>query len=292
MVSSVPVTRPVHVAPPAATTLFHGLVDDAGLFPPEELDMAAAVARHRRDQEQGSPVLSHRFVVPAGRLPELQRLLTSSDRFAVSVITEATVASVGRVTTLVAADHRLDLASVEATLPADWWSDPAGVTDALGQLPTGTPVFVEIPVRGDIEPAFDLVQKQGWSAKIRCGGIRSELFPSTGQLAAAITACAARGLAFKATAGLHHAIRYRDPATGFTHHGFLNILLAVTRAVSGAGTELVTGALKTADPAVLDTETTTVDPATAARARELFVSYGSCSTSDPINDLTALNLLS
>ena len=166
------------------------------------------------------------------------------------------------------------------------------MTDALGQLPTGTPVFVEIPVRGDIEPTLDLLAARGWSAKIRCGGIRSELFPSTGQLAAAITACAARGIAFKATAGLHHAIRYRDPATGFTHQGFLNILLAVTRAVSGADTELVIEALETTDPAELDTETTAVDPDTAARARELFVSYGSCSTSDPINDLTALNLLS
>ena len=209
-----------------------------------------------------------------------------------SVITEATFASVGRVTALVAADDRLELAGVEATLLTDWRSDPAVVTDALRQLPTDTPVFVEIPVRGDIEPALDLLQQQGWSAKIRCGGIRSELFPSTGQLAAAITACAARGIAFKATAGLHHAIRYRDPATGFTHHGFLNILLAVTRAVSGADTELVIDALESTDPAVLDTETAAVDPATAARARELFVSYGSCSTSDPINDLTALNLLS
>jgi hypothetical protein len=287
MVSFLPVSRPAQ----AARALFSALVDDAGLFPPEELDMASAVARHRCDRSAGSPVLSHRFVVPAGRLPELQSLLTSSDRFAASVITEATFASVSRVTALVAADGRLELAGVEATLLTDWRSDPAVVTDALGQFPNETAVFVEIPVRGDIKPALDLLQKRGWSAKIRCGGIRSELFPSTGQLADAITACAARGIAFKATAGLHHAIRYRDPVTGFTHHGFLNILLAVTRAVSGADTQLVTDALETTDPAVLVTETTAVDPATAARARELFVSYGSCSTSDPINDLTALNLL-
>jgi hypothetical protein len=34
-------------------------VDDAGLFPPQELDMVAAVARDRRDRSAASPVLTH-----------------------------------------------------------------------------------------------------------------------------------------------------------------------------------------------------------------------------------------
>ena len=34
---------------------------------------------------------------------------------------------------------------------------------------------------------------------------------------------------FKCTAGLHHAVRNTDPDTGFEQHGFLNILLAVSR---------------------------------------------------------------
>ena len=46
--------------------LTSALVDDAGLFPPEELDMALAVARHRRDRAAGSPVLTHRFVCWSG----------------------------------------------------------------------------------------------------------------------------------------------------------------------------------------------------------------------------------
>lgn len=65
------------IASPAEplTALTSALVDDAGLFPPEELDMASAVARHRRDRAAGSPVLTHRFVCPVARLGELRARL-------------------------------------------------------------------------------------------------------------------------------------------------------------------------------------------------------------------------
>ena len=48
------------------TALTSALVDDAGLFPPEELDMASAIVRHRRDRAAGNPVLTHRFVCWSG----------------------------------------------------------------------------------------------------------------------------------------------------------------------------------------------------------------------------------
>jgi hypothetical protein len=50
---------------PSARILSDRIVD-AGLFPPEALDMASALARHRNDQAISNPVLSQRFVCPAG----------------------------------------------------------------------------------------------------------------------------------------------------------------------------------------------------------------------------------
>ena len=61
-----PGPRPVNLG------LLAGLVDDAGLFPPEQLPMAAALARHRADEAAGHPMLTHRFLCPASRLGELR----------------------------------------------------------------------------------------------------------------------------------------------------------------------------------------------------------------------------
>jgi len=126
---------------------------------------------------------------------------------------------------------------------------------------------------------------------VRCGGIEAELFPSVEQLADFVTAAVAAGVPFKATAGLHHAVRYRDPVTGFDHHGFLNLVVAVCRAVEGAGKEGVQAALREDDGETLAAAARTVPEATAARARSLFVGYGSCSTADPVTDLAGLGLI-
>src|SRR5580765_5189246 len=64
---------------------------------------------------------------------------------------------------------------------------------------------------------LDEVAARGVRAKIRCGG---ERVPPVEEVAAFVRGCRERGLVFKATAGLHHAIR------GDHGHGFLNLLAA------------------------------------------------------------------
>ena len=91
--------------------------------------------------------------------------------------------------------------------------------------------------------------------------------------------------------GLHHALRYRDPATGFDHHGFLNLLLATSRAVDGADEAEVQTALLIADGPRLAAEVHAVSEETEESTRAYFRAYGSCSTSEPIEDLAALGLL-
>ena len=69
--------------------------------------------------------------------------------------------------------------------------------------------------------------------KFRTGGIEADLFPSVPTVAAWIDAALDRETPFKCTAGLHDAVRHRDPATGFDHHGFLNVLAATRTALDG-----------------------------------------------------------
>jgi hypothetical protein len=149
-------------------------------------------------------------------------------------------------------------------------------------------LFVELPREPGWEQALDVLAAAGRGAKLRTGGRRAELFPSTAEVARFIEACMARSVPFKCTAGLHQAVRHVDPATGFPHHGYLNIVVATCRAVTDGDVE---GALVEEDGIRLAAEARAVDDDTAHAARRLFASYGSCSIDEPVADLAALGLL-
>ncbi len=92
----------------------------------------------------------------------------------------------------------------------------------------GARVFLEVWPGDDAK--LDAVAERGAGAKVRCGGPSPDMFPSPVELAHFICGCRDRGLAFKATAGLHHPIR-----DGIAH-GFLNLLgAAVLAHAEGAG---------------------------------------------------------
>lgn len=67
--------------------------------------------------------------------------------------------------------------------------------------------------------------------------------------------------------------------------------LATCAAVDGADTDAVAEVLRVDDGSALAERARAVAPRTAARARSLLRAYGSCSTSEPVEDLTALGLL-
>ena len=273
--------------------LLAGLVDDAGLFPPAQLPMADALARHRADEAAAHPMLSHRFLCPASRLAELRAALVAGARLRVGVILDAGLESLPGALGEVAAEARLALEMVEVPAPR-----PADVADALEALEAvDAAAFVEGP------------RDPGWvkavaarhppesggrlrGAKVRCGGARAELFPSPEELAVFICVCFEHGVPFKATAGLHGAVRHRDETTGFVHHGFLNLVLAAGRAASGAGVDDVAAVLRSTDAPALAAEARAVSGPRISAARLLFRAYGSCSTSEPREEAAALGLSS
>ena len=98
-------------------------------------------------------------------------------------------------------------------------------------------------------------------------------------------------LAFKCTAGVHHAVRHRAADTGFEHHGFLNVLLAVAAALDDASPEQVAAELADRDAARVVAKISNLDVETISAVRSLFTSFGTCSTDEPINDLVTLGLV-
>jgi hypothetical protein len=174
---------------------------------------------------------------------------------------------------------------------------PRGAAQAIGCTPAGVRLHVELPrspgwtelARSEsLGRALDVLATAGQGAKLRTGGLRADLFPTDDEVAAFIVACVERSVPFKCTAGLHQAVRHTDPVSGFEHHGFLNLVVATARAVSGAA---VQEALAEARPEALAIEAAAIGPATAKAARAAFASYGSCSIDEPLTDLRRLGLL-
>jgi hypothetical protein len=168
-------------------------------------------------------------------------------------------------------------------------ADPAAVgqvAEARDRLGLDVPVYVELPRGGEPRASYDALAAQGLRLKLRTGGTTADAFPDEVELATAIVTAVRTGVPFKCTAGLHNAVRHRDPETGFEHHGFLNVLAATADAQAGAGVDVVAARLGERDGAALAAVATNGhDP------RAAFLSYGSCSVTEPADDLHELGVL-
>ncbi len=128
-------------------------------------------------------------------------------------------------------------------------------------------------------------------AKYRTGGTTADDFPAEEQVAVVIRAAVATGAPLKFTAGLHAAVRFTDAPTGFEHHGFLNLMLAVAAASRGAGDAVLIAALAERDAAKVADQVSAWSADQERTVRETFVSFGCCGVKDPVGDLVKLGLL-
>lgn len=132
------------------------------------------------------------------------------------------------------------------------------------------------------------VAEHGCWPKLRSGGQTVESFPSVDVVAEFLSVACTLDVPFKATSGMPTAVRCTDPETGFPHHGFLNLLVATGRSLSGQD---VREALASTDGQALAEEAAALSDDAAKAVRSVFASYGSCFPADPISDLTELGLL-
>lgn len=271
--------------------LFRGLYDDAAIFPPGNLPLADAVPAHRAWLRSPHAATVGVFVCSAGRLDELVAL--GAD-FPVSVTVPPPVvegAGSGRHETpsrdplpAVLARDDLEIASVEVPLAAVDW-------DLLADAVRRTQAFVEVRL-ADLTPALAArLAAAGMRLKVRTGGADASMFPPPEALAAGIVTAVSADLPFKLTAGLHNALRHRDPDTGFEHHGFGNVLAATAAAQAGADVPQVAAVLDTTDPDAVVRALRGLSEQELAAVRRQFVSFGTCSIQEPLDDLAALGLL-
>jgi hypothetical protein len=241
----------------ARRALLARLIDHAPTFPPAALAPAEAIREDERAEASSHAFALARLVWPASKLGELP----ASSR-ALSVVLDGELPE-SREVEAVEVRYGDGLAGLEGVAPE---------------------VYVELRVDDALEARLDELAGRGLRAKIRCGGGSA---PHDDELARFVRACRERGLVFKATAGLHRAVRSNGD------HGFLNLLAAATF----AGDE--DAALAEVDPEAfsLDSGSFSWRDRTASAVelermrRDLLHSIGSCSFFEPIEELGALGVL-
>ncbi|HEX8153208.1 MAG TPA: hypothetical protein VF698_08795 [Thermoanaerobaculia bacterium] len=246
----------------SAEALLTGLIDYAGLFPPASLPMADAIRNCEHYRRGEHAWMLGRFVVPLARLGEVP------EAFAVSVLADEV--------------PRRAVAAIESKriVKAD------------------VPLFVEIPIDEDPAAKLDELKAAGAFAKMRTGGVTADAFPPVEHVARFIRRCSEKGVAFKATAGLHHPVRcvkpltYEPGAPTGTMHGFLNVFVAALFP-DEAHEVLVSGAddFRFDDDALHWRGRSARVADVEAMRRDVAISFGSCSFEEPIADLQELGIL-
>lgn len=259
--------------------LFRGLCDDAAIFPPGLSPLPAAVDAHLSYRDAWFQGMVGPLVVPASTALEVIPLLTRHSGVGLIVTFPNGPAELPSII-----GSGLPVRAVEMTLP-----DGIDVGDLISDLDRlAVSAFVEVPRDGRAEGVLAALAGTAHRAKFRTGGVRADMYPGLDELAGAIHGAVANGVPFKATAGLHHAIRNTDPQTGFTQHGFLNVMVAANAAAEGASVSVLAEILAEREP---ETVATWVQNLDTASARSWFVSFGTCSITDPLTELIALGLI-
>lgn len=272
--------------------LFTGLFDDASMFPPQDEAPRPAVAGHLVHRMAWYADLVGPFVCAAGRLATVDAAAAEHGvgRLDVALVVPSGVEALGQALQTARRCPRVRLVAVE--LPLGLYPLVDVVSHLRPLLSDDCRVYLEIPVREVTEDHVHALAPTGVRLKLRTGGTAIESFSSEERLAKPIVMCAAERLAFKCTAGLHNAIRHRDPDTLFEHHGFLNVALAARIAASSGSHAATRNVLAEHDPMATAAQVGQLTAADVRAIRALFNSFGTCSIEEPVHDLLQLGLVS
>lgn len=253
-------------------SVYQGLFDYAGVFPPASLPVAEAMD-HYQDLKAGADGwLVGPMLVRAGQVDEAPR-----------------VAELG-----VIADAPLppgSYAQVERRC------SPGEVGAIAANLSRSAPVVYLESATDDPSALIDDIavgRRSGVDvrSKLRTGGPEPLAFPLPETVATFVLKCVAAEVPFKATAGLHHPFPTPSVVEGATEHGFVN-LLATTRAALAGERDLV-ACLTETDPAAFDLASATwrgVGAHLSPEAiRAALAGIGSCSLDEPAGYLRDLGV--
>jgi hypothetical protein len=294
----------------SARVFMAGLIDYAGLFPPAGLSMHDAVAHYSRYRSESDAWALGRFIVPSSRLGELEASLDAvsekeqkSTPWSLSAL--LTSGDVPEMNLLLEFNRRhgdftarVDSVEVKAGSP----EEVRRIARSAGGRFT---VYCECSIDDALPELINAAAEAGVRAKVRTGGVVPEAIPSTAEVVRFLYACSTRRLTFKATAGLHHAVRgsyhltYEPDSPSGVMNGFLNLFSAAAFLVEGMDLGDAVKVLEETDAAafhfddaglVWRSHRLPLDRLSLAR-RGFAIAFGSCSFIEPVSEMKAINLM-
>lgn len=284
--------------------LMAGLIDYAGLFPPAGLDMLSAVRNYREYLSGPDKWALGRFVVLAGRLREFEAAFDEvccGERepiWTLSVLSQGDPASdaqgIDELVQGAVAVESIEMKATSSAVSGQFlikWAKSAKARTAI-------PVYIEFPP-AEAKSILPVLASAGARAKIRTGGLVADAFPSPESVTDFLLACARAKVPFKATAGLHHAVRgqyqltYDPQSAKSTMYGFTNIFLAALLARRGSEKQALIETLEAREFTFNDQEVRWLGQQAgaeeiAATRHQFAISYGSCSFEEPIEEARKL----
>lgn len=275
----------------AERAVFHHLIDDAAMFPPESASLDKALTKHLARREGRWRRLLGPLLLPPTLVEPLlaHEALTGLER-------PVRVSLVGRPdepldelrggAARIVSDPRVKLTGLELAWAPGW----ARLKDLKVRL------SIEVPRgrKSQKEAVIDIattVRGNDWGqAKFRTTATEKREWPDERALANFIRVCIDHDLGFKLTGGLHHAIRTSNGKAG-PQHGVLNVLSAVRYGLNGEDVDELVPRLARTDATALVEDLVGMSAADAAIVRAFFTSFGCCDAMDPIRELEALGVL-
>ncbi len=275
----------------AAQALLTGCIDYAGLFPPAGLDLATTLREYERYREGADAWALGRLVLPAGSLAGFRAHVPPTARdWPLSL--------------LLGPEWENDLRLAEQLgIPIKMIefkpAEVAQIAEVHSLVPAGTRIFFEVGTGGESAGFFSAIAEVGACAKIRTGGVVSGAIPSAVEVVRFVSCCAQRRIAFKATAGLHHALRAIHPLTYHAGgdrapmHGFVNVILAASMLYAGGDPEQAIALLEDDCHTNFWTDAEDVywrdqsfpTEVLAETRKKGMLSFGSCSFTEPLAEL-------
>lgn len=291
--------------------LLTGLVDYAGLFPPAGEDMRPALESYASYLESPDRLALGRFIVPISRLKELEEagsdlmpLGDSAEPWRLGVLVADDVR--GAAAEMLEFNDRHSAESDAGRAVIDVVELKASTANEVGHqrndLPTRFVAYFEIPIISDVSPFVNAIATAGARAKVRTGGVTPEAFPRAERIVDFLAACQHEGVAFKATAGLHHAIRgayrltYEPGSPKAMMYGFLNLFMAAALLYTGESEDTALASLEDSEPSAFSFSDDAIQWREKRIALEQIVnfrsrfgiSFGSCSFREPVDELASL----